>query len=260
MKMVKSFKKKYNNIEETFRIVIKHFDAGNIHKFRLEVKKLNSLLRLAGIVHKHSRLLALHKFYKAVGIIRSPQLQQQRIVLLKRERYKILSKSYLKYLKQAIADEKVKAVNLIKRKKPFGKEVKKIVDRLPERLKRTSIQTFIDQKMGIHTRLLKLNSISDESLHVARKSLKDMVYISSEVKESSLIPSSSSVSKKTIHATTKLLGEFHDKCVSLDLLQAHVKLQPINTEERKIWHDLENEWWEEKERDRVKIHAIFKRS
>ncbi len=263
LELVKTVKKRFAKIDDALKNVVKDFDANDIHLFRIEVKKLRSFLRLVSAGGgKHSRQKLpnkLYGFYCSIGVIRNLQIQKKNIEELDNPEYSSLTKYYLDYIHNKIGRHIEELRTFGKGKRQFSKGRQEIIKNLPSRLKLKSIRKFTGDKLKTLTNLMKPSSLSDESLHSVRKTLKDILYTWSYTNEKTAIPSVVVMSKKDIRSITTLLGNFQDKCVGLDLLHAHYKKQLTNLNERLVWRKLENKLWNEKESDRENIHKVFQK-
>lgn len=263
MELVHIIKKQYAKIDKALKSVIKDFNVADIHLFRLEVKKLRSVIRLARTARRKSakRNLPekLHIFYDAIGVIRSLQIQHQSIEKLNLKKYSLLTKPYLNFISESIEEQKALTKRLMKGKRHFKKEKKDLLKWFPSKLARKSIVKFISNNLQALAILMKPPSLSDESLHAIRKLLKIIMYTCSYTKEHTANPATEMMSKEDLKSITKILGDFQDMCTGLDLLHAHYKKQQGSQNERIAWRRLETKWWNEKERARLEIYELFQK-
>lgn len=261
MQLVTTIKKRYVRINKLLKRVAQDFDAKYIHQFRLEVKKLSSFLRMVSTtMPKRSNLKLpekLHKFYGIMGAIRNLQLQQQSIKGLLKVEYFDLQDTYLSFIKTEIDEQIMFARRLVKDKKPFANGRKKLLEHLPSNLKQKFIRKFTLRKLKAIVRLMQPSWLSDESLHAIRKLLKDILYTWSFTKERTAILSLVAMRKKDISSIAKILGEYQDRCVGLDLLHMYSKKQEDGSRQRILWRRLENKRWSEKESARKDIYKVL---
>jgi len=261
--LAKCLEKRYKKMEIAFKKVTQDFDESAIHSFRREVKKIGSLLQLANASRSQSSksfiLHILDSFYKRIGIMRSLQLQTAKVKELDFIKYPMLPSVYLLFLQQSVGEVKESLVKTIAKRNPFETEKKKLFHKLPRTTGRKTVQKFVDERIVRMSRLYQMASFSDKSLHMIRKILKDILVIASETKNFTGVLSDVSFGRKAIKSLTQVLGKFHDQCVSLDLLHQHYKEQSINEGEREAWLHLYNDWWDEKERNRMKLESIFQK-
>lgn len=263
MELIHTIEKCYTKIDTALKSVIKDFAIEDIHLFRLEVKKLRSVIRLAGVASRKSTRQKLpkkmHTFYNAIGVIRNLQIQHQTIEKLNQEKYSLLTKPYLNFISENIEEQKELTKRLVKEKKHFAKEKKDFLKCLPTKLTRKSIRKFNSNNVQALATLMTPPTLSDESLHSIRKLLKIIMYTWSYTCEHTANLSKMMMSKEDIKLITKILGDFQDKCIGLDLLHEHYKKQQGSQSERIAWRRLETKWWNEKENARLKIHALFQK-
>ena len=263
--IVNIIKKKYKRINLAFDKIIRHFNENDIHVFRVEVKKLRAFLRLVGAGMDETPKLKLrkklHKFYKALGIIRSLQIQQQRIQEVSEDKYSTLPKTYLNLLTTKIATNIDLFQEQAKGVKPFKKGEQKLLSILPGKLRLIRIREFIRSEVNKLEKLLEPFSTADESLHSIRKLLKDLLYTWPYIKVEAaiILPAAMISGQEDLSSITKLLGDFQDTCVGLNLLHADYIDQEINESKRKLLRDIERKWVEEKEAIRKEIIKVFKK-
>jgi CHAD domain-containing protein len=253
-------RKRYDKIDKALKRLTTSFAPEDIHRFRLQVKKLRSYLSLAGTGKQKSNRLKLptklHQFYHVIGFVRNLQLQQQRITPLDHAQYSNFITHYLLLISKDIDYGIVQAMRIVRRKKTFTKERDRLLAHLPSKLKKATCQKFTRQHLEELKELLQPSSLSDDALHAVRKLLKDVLYTwhyTNKVKSS--IPVPEWMSMEEISTIIKMLGSFHDKCEALDLLHIHYKQQESDSDQRLMWRMLENSWWQEKEIERVDIHT-----
>lgn len=260
-KLINTVKKKYRKIDQLLNEVIIDFGSDNIHLFRLEVKKLRSLLQFSCAAKKKTINIPkkLRSFYHALGIIRSLQIQYQSIKDITHVACDSLKKTYLDFISVAIEKKLTETRKSITHKSPFAKEKRVLLSQLPNGIKQKVIRRFTAQHVSTLTYLMQPAYLSDKSLHTIRKLLKDILYTWALTAEPTALPSAIIMSKEEVHYVTEILGSFQDKCTGLDLLHAHYKKQHLSLQERHLWRSLENHWWLERERARENIHALFQK-
>ncbi|PZR31026.1 MAG: hypothetical protein DI538_21690 [Azospira oryzae] len=248
-------------MNQAWKLVSGNFAMEDIHAFRIEIKKLRSFLCLASTAPHACSLkvsVRMDRLYTTIGNIRSLQLQKQRMDRISPQ-YAPIQKSYLTFISTEIERQTVKAGNLAKSGKFLKKSRRMILNQLPSRLKQKSIRMFTNEKLQALSALMKPSSLSDESLHAIRKLLKEISYSWKLTNKRTSILSVIVMSKKELDYITDILGDFHDRCIELDLLHAHYKQQQMDENERRIWREWENDGWFKKERAREGIHALFQK-
>ncbi len=257
--IAKIIRRKYAGINLALDDTIRHFNAGPIHTFRVEVKSLRAFLRLVATIEECRGLKLprrLHQFYRIIGVIRSLQIQQERINRSLGKPFPVLLKNYLDLIAHQIDNKIVEARKLIEGKRPFKKGMQKLLKILPVKLGRKTIGGFASKTFETLRALIDFFPPSDESLHSIRKSLKDILYTWPFMKEKKTgkIPSSMLFSQEDINLMTKLLGDFQDSCTSLSLLSAVHGNNQISSGESIVLRKLERQWKNEKE---VTLKEIF---
>lgn len=259
--LISRIKEKYKKIDRILNNVILDFDPGDIHLFRLEVKKLRSLLRFSCAAKKKPLNIPkkLRAFYRTLGVVRSLQIQLQSIKNIPPTGCYSLQKSYPDFITREIEGKLASAKKMVTRKNPFAKEKHALLSRLPNGIRQKAIRRFTTQHVSRLAHLMQPAYLPDESLHRIRKLLKDILYTWPLTAERTALPSTIIMSKEEVHAITEILGNFQDTCTRLDLLHAHYKRQQLSLNQRLAWRTLENHWWQEKELDRENIHKLFQK-
>lgn len=120
-------RRRFRKIDAAYRKVIKNFQTDDIHRFRVEMKKLKAFLLLAENGSDHDRRLKFskraRKFYEKTGAIRTLQLQQQ-----------YAAEAEPEAIQTALADDIAGMERWRRDKGMFGSEEKRILHRLPDRL------------------------------------------------------------------------------------------------------------------------------
>src|ERR1051326_2620249 len=89
--MIELAGKNFDEINRLAKKIIHHFNAEDIHDFRVNIKKFRAFLRMASMENddsgKYKLPKRLKKFYEIAGNIRSLQLQEQHIKKVIKETY-----------------------------------------------------------------------------------------------------------------------------------------------------------------------------
>jgi CHAD domain-containing protein len=220
----------------------------DIHRFRVKVKKLRGFLRLIqrGLKHPDDLKIPkdLKKLYDISGSIRSLQLQRQNIKRIIVEKGYGLPECYLNMLDRWEAARANRARALMTEKKHFKKSELNTVDTLPGELKKKSIKKFLQESVAKLDELQKLDSPSDESLHMVRKLLKDILYTWRYIKKETVLVFSCFPGKENILLATDLLGDFHDICVGINLLDYTGEIK--NENEQALLLTIKQQWLKKK--------------
>ncbi|MEO5977813.1 MAG: CHAD domain-containing protein [Chryseolinea sp.] len=258
--LVNDISKRYKKLDEDFERLIPDFGKEDIHSFRLQVKRLTSLLHLTATGKKKFTHPPISKnllsFYGMIGEIRNLQLLRERIKKLPHEEYSRLQIPYLAFIDSMIEDQQRKALKHGENKKHFSIDRSKTIEALGH-LKQKHIQKFADKCLASFSTLTFPAYLSDDAIHATRKILKDMLYTWSFTSKNRIGTSVVMMDKNEIIAMIKILGEFHDKCACLDMLHSHYKSQQIRPKLRNLWRRIENKWWNEKENMRAVIRKLF---
>jgi CHAD domain-containing protein len=206
----------------SFRKLHHDFDSEDIHDFRVEIKKIRAMLRLAGFaIDKKGEMKIpkkLKRFYRTVGNIRSIQLHAEKIGETVKSEKDSLPDFYLKLL------EGRKEVNIHVAKKKrrqlrgIKKEMEKLVKLLPKDIDAISARSFIEFELKRLKEIQEKQFPSDVELHEARKIMKDILYNWEFIQSPSAPFLPTSIQKKEkVEGFIERLGDYHDDAVSLDM-------------------------------------------
>ena len=215
----------YRKVRAHGRNLAGNFSEENIHGFRLEVKKLRALLRMAAAADYASinpRLpQKLETFYTMTGLIRNLQLQRKGLAeLAQRERLE-LPASCVAALGGRIDIAIALAGLFLKTGRPFGRAPGSWMASLPAPVADAAGREFLRRKMKLFPLPAREEIRDEEHLHMLRKALKDILYVWPYLSEKILRRAQSQglYPKETIRNCAALLGEFRDVCIRLTLLQ-----------------------------------------
>jgi len=252
----------FKKLNKPFREIQKTFDKDAIHTFRVQTKKLRSLLRLLSSSQENGAELKLpkkiKKAYSALGKIRDIQLQLKEI----KETCKKTSQpdEYLSILKKELKQRKKEFERGLK-KNQLSYSRKKIYRKLPLKLPYKNICQFLHQKIASILALVNAGLSDDIDLHSTRKNIKDIIYINEIYKEALKRHDQPELLNKgelkKAAALADELGKFIDKWVSMSLLQPGW-LKKIGPEERKQLQSICSRWEIEKRSIRKHVSGKLK--
>ncbi|MEJ7739884.1 MAG: CHAD domain-containing protein [Chitinophagaceae bacterium] len=227
------------------------FGDEDIHKFRVEVKKLRAFLRLIGLGLKNPGNLKLPKKLKdinaAAGVIRDIHLHLQRMEAAVPENAD-KPDSYLNLLKEKVAKTQKKLGKLLS-KDPMPSMEKEILKALPAHLPVETINKFVKQKMTAIALLILGRHEEDEDIHTVRKHLKDLMYdvriFQEDEKNALLKPLLAAEKINQIDQLAQRLGEFNDICFAILFLEPGY-LKQVDENEKKQLLRIQEGWLQEK--------------
>jgi CHAD domain-containing protein len=255
---------RFEEIEASFKGVLDGFGIEEIHLFRIEVKKLKAFLRILQTDLKDPTEVKLSKFlkksYKLTGTIRGLQLQRQKIQQVVREVNDIQPENYLNLLTIQATENMAAIEKLIKTRKSLLSGGKNVITILPDKLNNKSIQNFIQAEAIELREIVKNEHPQDESLHRFREILKDLQYNWLFVKKflGKSLPSTVN-DKDYIKLITDLIGNFHDACKGLNLLEPNYIDQISDEKERILLLNIKREWQIDKLDIRQQIETELKK-
>lgn len=258
MKVITDIEKRFKKIDKVSRKIYGHFEAEDIHVFRVETKKLRALLRLAGTDRIKGKKLVLPKhlkdLYLLLGAIRALQLQQRNIRAAAEGDGSPMCETYLNLLNAKEAGKMINAERLLSNKKAFKKERRHISSAIPAKISKSRINKFIKSTGSSLQKLVNEEVPSDESLHMLRKLLKDLMYcwpyISADV---ALAYPAFPSRMEDIQKIVDLLGNFQD--IFMGIIHLESDYIYINNEiERELLLNIRARWQEKKDEIKKQIN------
>ena len=250
---------RFKTIHKLSHKIIKDFNADDIHDFRIEIKKLRAFLRLAAVEKEVDEPLIpklLKTFYGYVGIIRNIQLHRHNI---------------FKYITDYSVDQPAAYIEILDTEKSywqketeylmeendFKDDEEDIIKHLPGKLEKPSIKTFIKNKLNELKE--QLREISDDNaIHRIRKILKDILYNYDVITGHADLPSKIS-NQDDLKALTSSLGDFRDKCIELEFLQAEYLDKIKDSEEKSRLLQMKNVFEKDKQLMKQQLQNSLKK-
>ncbi|MGN6567377.1 MAG: CHAD domain-containing protein [Flavipsychrobacter sp.] len=230
----KIFSDKADKLEKLAKDIAPKFKEEDIHQFRVEVKRLRSLLRLLSINRKKEFKIPkkFKRLYDIAGEIREMQLEQKRLKELNAN-----LPSYYIYMEDTIN----------KQRQLWEKHYnKKAIDSLKEKLESFDIDN-VDPKLMvdfINKKLKDLKTINEgepdnEQIHTHRKEVKDMLYnIKLAEKEwKKGFEAIDKLSIKELDALSDVIGNYNDERIILDHLIGFSQSSKVPAEEQQRLFD-----------------------
>jgi CHAD domain-containing protein len=249
---------------ECFKKLHADFDSEDIHDFRVEMKKVRALLRLAAFGSKRRKKIKLPKklkgFYKTVGNIRSLQLHAKKINDTSSAELDPSPDLYLKLLEGRneinISEAKQKRGKL----KGIKKEMEKLLGRIPKGINAGSTKDFTDYELG-RLKVIQVKAFpTDQELHEVRKIMKDILYNWSYVEPLSKDILPSAIREKAgIEGFVDRLGDYHDDAVSLNMFHDLTIEQSADEKEQSELRKIARKWKDEKDQLHGEIMAGLQR-
>jgi CHAD domain-containing protein len=253
-------KKRFEEINIAFYGLREHFIEGDIHAFRVKVKKLKACLCLMDSAEKHHTPLKLPqkiaKIYKISGAIRTLQIQQNHVQILLNGNQIAPPETYLKLISGNLLQHIEIANKLINGKSFFKKAEVRLLHLLPHQLNPDTINKYVASEEDRLEELVAPVFLTDKSLHAVRKILKNLLYISPYIAfDDNVTPPFSLLSgQENIESFTIILGNFHDLNIAIDNLHADCLKIKIDENEKLLLRTIESIWIKERELIRKKIY------
>lgn len=231
-------KQHLKTLNKTVADIQKDFNKDAIHDFRVQVKKLRSLLRALAIKLPKE----IKAVYAAAGQLRDIQLQRDEIV--KAAADNAPPNEYLSLLDQELQGRK-DAFERIAQQCDLLESKKKLYKKLPHKLGYKNIGDFLHQQIAGILMLIDTGLSADNDLHSTRKKIKDIVYINKLYKKELRSRGAATLlNKKSLKETISLsdeLGKFVDKWVGLSFLQPD-RLSKVPAAEREQLESICRRW------------------
>jgi len=157
------------------------YDKTVIHHFRVDVKKMRAFYRLLSLEAGHGKQLKLprklKKMYRYAGVTRDIQLQIKNVADYTQKEDAGLHRlqSLLEHRRKRL-DKKNKH---ILSKSYFLRQERKALEQAPLQLRAETLQLFFRQKKEAIARVIAKGRFSTVGLHSIRKSMKDILYVTS---------------------------------------------------------------------------------
>ena len=246
---------------KSFRKLNHKFDSDAIHDFRVEIKKIRAMLRLAGFAINQKDGMKIPKklksFYRTVGNIRSLQLHEKKIGDTVNNERDPSPDFYLRLL------EGRKAVNIRRAKKKkrqlrgIKKEMEKLIRRLPKGIDAISARNFMEYELGRLKEIQSKEFPADAEFHEARKIMKDIFYNWAFIGPGPRTILPASIQKKEkMEGFIDRLGDYHDEAVSLEMFNDFPIDQSADSREQ--FEKIAGKWHEEKRQLHDKVMASMK--
>jgi CHAD domain-containing protein len=222
------------------------FTVEDIHELRVEYKKSRAFLRLlqherdAGKLQMPEPLKAV---YKTAGEVRDIQLF---LLLISGLPIAGALPVFLSAWQKQLFSCKEALVKAIEEAN-FKKITASIKKELPDQLQDDTIQQFMHEKIAA-IRIILLAAEEENDLHDIRKNLKDIIY-NIRLFENDLqipFPVQTFASEKELSDMASRLGDFNDRCIALDMLQAHAG-DNLPPSEQKLLNELQTSWQQQKD-------------
>lgn len=215
--------KRFRKLSDHYGNIRRDFNADDIHDLRTETKRLRSFIRLLKSAPGTDRLSIppkLKAIYTYLGAIRTLQLQSGNVQDVCNKMSIPPPGTYLDFLasqEQAWRERTGRKMDHLHLKE----QEKKMLRDIPHRVSRKHIQAFISSVNRKLHMLLTLPFFYDEALHDIRKRLKDIHYNWKYIQDDISILSPAYLRDPgNVKQLTDKLGDFHDRCVILHLLES----------------------------------------
>jgi CHAD domain len=240
--------RRFKKINRAVRKLEEKFSPARIHAFRLEVKHLNSFLKLlaagGNTNHEVSMPGRIKKAYRKTGKLRLIQLEKESIRRLANQSDLHEPLHYMIWLEteeQRLQESAEIYFGKMKRLKAGH-----FIRPLPRKIQRDMIRKFYEAQV-VTVRNLVINEKWDEkSLHEARKILKNLIYNGPWIKNVAVKPESSDEQRELLKALESKIGSYHDLCASLRLLPEDKHIGMKDESESTSLLNIRKEWGNEK--------------
>lgn len=241
----------YRKLKKHTTTIVKDFDMEAIHQYRVEYKKLRAFLRMISKQHKMAFEIKVTKKlkqgYHLLGSIRDLQLQQQRILEVKKEAFK-KPHAYIILLKTEIQRLQLKLFKIFLRKTVTASKIKTDLS-IPNKFKLSSFINFAEKKWAAIYAIIASLNFSDNNIHEIRKILKDLFYTLKIYKGTRYKLLSAYIWKgkneQYFNNLLDQLGSYQDKCTAIALLKFNW-LNSLNSYNRKQLEQIKRGWIKDK--------------
>lgn len=232
--------KKLHNMHHFARLITQKHDEEDIHQFRVNYKKLRSLLRMMHYNH-HKKVLPkrFKQLYTAAGVTRDLQLHYTTIVNHFGQG-RPMPVIYINHILQAISKAS-EDFDRLYRHCSFTRLSHIIKARTPHKYHKKIKYWQNDNVQAISSKLLQ--EPTDDTIHEIRKHTKDLLYTRRYLHL-----------EKDYNPIATSTGSYIDQCVLLTLLDAHISYAP--EAEQAILRDARQRW--QKQKAQLKDEILLK--
>jgi CHAD domain-containing protein len=243
----------FDRLKTLLGLIEKDFNPEAIHKFRVQVKKIRAFLRLLDNELQGSGHLKLPKKLKALYLFAGKVRDMQLYLTTLNNEFPGSDKpdEYLALLERELKGYKKELLHA-GNKTLLSKTEEIITGKLPHQLSQENIKRFLQQKEAFANLLLSSVTATDEDLHLARKNIKDVLYLVKILKEEAdhsvidlMFPDNTVTKAEKLAAQ---LGLFIDFCTAVSFIKP-AWLNEINKREQEQLQILKKKWQSE-------IHSI----
>lgn len=212
---IKYFEERMDLITDNFYNYLLTGESDELHRMRIELKKIKSLLNLSGFCLKNSeaakKYKQLNKIFKAAGLIRSVGINKIAV-----KKYQLndsaLDSRHDKLMETYCSD-------FLSNSYSYEKEIKASFKKIPKsfrNIKNKCLENFFKNHLR-NVSILFLEEEPEKNFHKCRKMIKDLVYINdftSEYLSDKLI-----VNTFYLGQLEDFIGKWHDSVLTLGFLK-----------------------------------------
>lgn len=243
IKLKPTFQSNYIDLENQAHKIKLTNESQSIHDFRVAYKKLRAIIRLSSAEKKtFKQCKEIKKIYQVLGKIRDLELVQEKIKI--NTHIKVNLKINCGIALQQKIDFLESALEKVSIERDVENCFNKIIKAIDHTCSIKTIKNFIESNWENVKSLILKNKLSDTSIHVIRKKLKDIFYtirlLESERNKKWISKRISNLQLENYNKILNELGNFQDSCNALQILN-QLKRVKSNTIQK-----LKNDWITEK--------------
>ena len=248
---------KINTINDYIQLVEIHFHLKDISMLRMEIKKLQALLRLVGFHSKPKELIESPVNSRTIlaqsGKIRDLLLQVEKIK--QSCKTKDIPVKYIEILHNEIKDRKLKYAEITFDK---SKTKKEYVESITERLKKSHMRKYLSDRHEKINILIENNKWENTHFNAMRRLIKELLYNISNIEKNSSFQfkyPSTFVAKLTL--TAEMQSDFYNNYIAINLLD-NAETTQLPDKEKKTLQEIMTVWKSDKEKDKIKLIESIK--
>jgi CHAD domain-containing protein len=208
-KMISTIRKRFNRISKLLEKLASSFNADDIHRMRIEIKKLKAFRKLTSSRNRRPRLpAALRNLYQSAGVIRDLQLQIKR---LEDFSFREISSpaGYQALLREELEKETAKFRTRVPSPIVMAFEERIMIKDLPSSVRKNTIRKFFNKE---RKKIMAATGgvMRYEQFHRLRKIMKTLQY-----NKSAIVPILDGYQPTGVNEVTELLGRYCDACTSI---------------------------------------------
>ena len=213
--------------DKNISVMIPRFDTRRIHQWRVDVKKIRSLVRMAQDAPASPIKLrlpaAINKVYRLLGEIRDGQLVRASIMTIERTDFPDLRDQFLTGVNRVILIQESAFKKLTRHWKEHHRQARRFNRRLSHFLTAAAVRHSVTFRLNELEVLASVPAVSDEQIHRIRSVVKDLLFNWSLLQRYKIAGLLTDDVQKIFQNIALLTGQYLDLTLSIRRLENFMK-------------------------------------